>query len=206
MTRTVIQRAQVRLTSAFVVRLLAVSFGAHSSSTETFVAFCKLCPYCGCQPVWQLFPEEQGRVFYSLVAGKHRCCRPCCAEVVKALALMIPWFLHHPNEWLRASYLTALNVQFLILQKTCAEAPWQQNCTAGFLCCFPFNSLLFGGLLVLEGLLQRWGVAVAHCEDKHTGSRSLGSTPWREPSQSPPLAPVGNCPGGAILKLHQRAG
>ena len=29
-------------------------------------------------------------------------------------------------------------------------------------------------LLVLEGLLQRWGVAVAHRGDKHTGSRSSG--------------------------------
>ena len=29
-------------------------------------------------------------------------------------------------------------------------------------------------LLVLEGLLQRRGVAVAHCGDKDTGSRSSG--------------------------------
>ena len=29
-------------------------------------------------------------------------------------------------------------------------------------------------LLVLEGLLQRQGVAVSHCEDKDTGSRSSG--------------------------------
>ena len=29
-------------------------------------------------------------------------------------------------------------------------------------------------LLVLEGLLQRWGVAVAHHRDKDTGSRSSG--------------------------------
>ena len=29
-------------------------------------------------------------------------------------------------------------------------------------------------LLVLEGLLQSRGVAVAHCEDKDTGSRSSG--------------------------------
>ena len=29
-------------------------------------------------------------------------------------------------------------------------------------------------LLVLEGLLQRRGVAVSHCEDKDTGSRSSG--------------------------------
>ena len=28
--------------------------------------------------------------------------------------------------------------------------------------------------LVLEGLLQRWGAAVAHCGDKDTGSRSSG--------------------------------
>ena len=29
-------------------------------------------------------------------------------------------------------------------------------------------------LLVLEGLLQRWGVALSHCEDKDTGSISSG--------------------------------
>ena len=29
-------------------------------------------------------------------------------------------------------------------------------------------------LLLLEGLLQRWGVAVAHCGEKDTGSRSSG--------------------------------
>ena len=33
---------------------------------------------------------------------------------------------------------------------------------------------LFHRLLVLEGLLQRQGVAVSHCEDKDTGSRSSG--------------------------------
>ena len=44
-------------------------------------------------------------------------------------------------------------------------------------------------LLVLKGLLQRWGVAVCHHKDRDTGSRSSGSTPWHEPSQSPPLAP-----------------
>ena len=42
-------------------------------------------------------------------------------------------------------------------------------------------------LLVLEGLLQRWGVAVAH--RVALAAEVLGSTPWREPSQSPPLAP-----------------
>ena len=29
-------------------------------------------------------------------------------------------------------------------------------------------------LLALEGLLQKWGVAVAHCGDKDTGSRGSG--------------------------------
>ena len=45
-------------------------------------------------------------------------------------------------------------------------------------------------LLVLEGLLQRRGWrAVAHHEDKIQAAEVLGSTPWHEPSQSPPLAP-----------------
>ena len=45
-------------------------------------------------------------------------------------------------------------------------------------------------LLVLEGLLQKRVVAVSHCEDKDTGSRRLGSTPWHEPSQSLPISPT----------------
>ena len=44
-------------------------------------------------------------------------------------------------------------------------------------------------LLVLEGLPQRRGVTVAHCEDKDTGSRSSGKYSLRESSQSLPLAP-----------------
>ena len=41
-------------------------------------------------------------------------------------------------------------------------------------------------LLVLEGLLQRWGVAVAHHEDKDTGSRSSGkySLAWALPEST----------------------
>ena len=40
--------------------------------------------------------------------------------------------------------------------------------------------------LVLEGLLQRWGVAVSHCEDKDTGSRSSGkySLEWALPESA----------------------
>ena len=59
-------------------------------------------------------------------------------------------------------------------------------------------------LLVLEGLLQRWGVAVAHCGDKDTGSRSSGKYSWHEPSQSSPLAPpksrVGSSAGSPQAK------
>ena len=41
-------------------------------------------------------------------------------------------------------------------------------------------------LLMLEGLLQRWGVAVAHCGDKETGSRSSGkySLAWALPESA----------------------
>ena len=41
-------------------------------------------------------------------------------------------------------------------------------------------------LLVLEGLLQRWGMAVAHCGDKDTGSRSSGkySLVWALPESA----------------------
>ena len=44
-------------------------------------------------------------------------------------------------------------------------------------------------LLVLEGLLQRQRAAVAHQGTRTLAAEVLGSTPWREPSQSPPLAP-----------------
>ena len=50
---------------------------------------------------------------------------------------------------------------------------------------WPQGRLNQTNLLVLEGLLQRRGVAVAHRGDKNTGSRSSG----REPSQSLPLSP-----------------
>ena len=48
-------------------------------------------------------------------------------------------------------------------------------------------------LLVLEGLLQRWGVAVAHCRDKDTCSGSAGKyslewTPWRPPTPQEPAS------------------
>ena len=41
-------------------------------------------------------------------------------------------------------------------------------------------------LLVLEGLLHRWAVAVAHCGDKDTGSRSSGnySLAWALPESA----------------------
>ena len=45
-------------------------------------------------------------------------------------------------------------------------------------------------LLVLEGLLQRRGPAVAHKGTRTLAAEVLGSTPWREPSQSLPLAPL----------------
>ena len=49
-------------------------------------------------------------------------------------------------------------------------------------------------LLVLEGLLQRWVVAVAHCRDKDTGSRNSGkySLAWDplESSIRPTTEPV----------------
>ena len=43
-------------------------------------------------------------------------------------------------------------------------------------------------MLVLEGLLQRRGVAVSP-QGQDTGAEVLGSTHWRESSWSPPLAP-----------------
>ena len=33
------------------------------------------------------------------------------------------------------------------------------------------------------------GVAVPHCEERTLAAEVLGSTPWHEPSQSPPLTP-----------------
>ena len=53
-------------------------------------------------------------------------------------------------------------------------------------------------LLVIEGLLQRCGVAVAHCGDKDTGSRSVEySLVWALPEAaiSPTLQPVGTSAG-----------
>ena len=44
-------------------------------------------------------------------------------------------------------------------------------------------------LLVSEGLLQRWGTAVAHQGTRTLAAEVLGRTPWHEPSQSRPLAP-----------------
>ena len=44
-------------------------------------------------------------------------------------------------------------------------------------------------LLVLKGLLQRWGAAVAHQGTRTLAAEVLGSIPWHEPSQNPPLAP-----------------
>ena len=55
---------------------------------------------------------------------------------------------------------------------------------------WPHRRLNQNYLLVLEGLLQRWGVAVAHHGDKDTGSRSSGkySLAWTllESAISPP--------------------
>ena len=48
-------------------------------------------------------------------------------------------------------------------------------------------------LRVLEGLLQRKGVAVSCCRDKTLAAEVLGSTPWCEPSWSPPLDPPKSC-------------
>ena len=54
-------------------------------------------------------------------------------------------------------------------------------------------------LLVLEGLLQRQGVGVAHCGDKDTGSRSSGkySLAWAltESTISPTKEPVSSSAG-----------
>ena len=54
-------------------------------------------------------------------------------------------------------------------------------------------------LLVLEGLLQRWGVAVAHRRDKDSGSRSSGtySLVWALPESaiSPTKEPVASSAG-----------
>ena len=44
-------------------------------------------------------------------------------------------------------------------------------------------------LLVLEGLPQRQGTAVAHQGTRTLAAEVLGSTAWHEPSQSSPLAP-----------------
>ena len=44
-------------------------------------------------------------------------------------------------------------------------------------------------LLVLEGLLQRRGWLWLTVGTRTLAAEVLGSTPWREPSQSPPLAP-----------------
>ena len=51
---------------------------------------------------------------------------------------------------------------------------------------WPHRGLSQTYLLVLEGLLQRWGVAVAHCGDKDTGSRSSGkySLVWALPESA----------------------
>ena len=63
-------------------------------------------------------------------------------------------------------------------------------------------------LLVLEGLLQRQGVAVAHSEDKDTGSRSSGkySLVWAllESTISPTKEPVGSSVG--LPQAKQPAG
>ena len=42
----------------------------------------------------------------------------------------------------------------------------------------------------MEGLLQRQGAAVAHQGTRKLAAKFLGSTPWREPSKGPPLAPA----------------
>ena len=59
-------------------------------------------------------------------------------------------------------------------------------------------------LLVLEGLLQRWGVAVAHRGDKDTGSRSSGkySLAWALPESaiSPTKELVGSSAGSPQAK------
>ena len=44
-------------------------------------------------------------------------------------------------------------------------------------------------LLLLEGLLQRWGWMWLTGGTRTLAAEVLGSTPWCEPSQSPPLAP-----------------
>ena len=59
-------------------------------------------------------------------------------------------------------------------------------------------------LLVLEGLLQRWGASVAHCRYKDTSSRSSGkySLAWAFPKHtiSPTKGPVGFSPGSPQAK------
>ena len=63
-------------------------------------------------------------------------------------------------------------------------------------------------LLVLEGLLQRQGVAVPHHEDKGTGSRSSGkySLAWAllETAISPTKGPVGASAGSPQAKQPTR--
>ena len=85
---------------------------------------------------------------------------------------------------------------------------------------WPHRRLNQSYLLVLEGLLQRWGVAVAHHRDKDTGSRSSGkySLAWalpestisstKEPVASSAGSPQAKQPTGRALTPthHQTSG
>ena len=70
---------------------------------------------------------------------------------------------------------------------------------------WPHKRLVQTYLLVLEGLLQRWGVAVAHCRDQDTGSRSSGkySLVWALPKAtiSPTKQPV--CSSAGLPQAKQ---
>ena len=63
-------------------------------------------------------------------------------------------------------------------------------------------------LLVLEGLLQRQGVTMAHCEDKDTGSRSSGkySLAWELPESaiSPTKEEIGS--SDRLLRSNNQKG
>ena len=69
---------------------------------------------------------------------------------------------------------------------------------------WPYRRLKQTYLLVWEGLLQRWGVAVAHCREKNTGSRSSGkySLAWALPesNNSTTKEPVGSSAGSPSAK------
>ena len=82
---------------------------------------------------------------------------------------------------------------------------------------WPHRRLKQAYLLVLEGLLQRWGVAVSHCEDKDTGSRSSGKyslswafpestiSPTKEPGVSSAGWPQAKQPtGGELSPTHHQ--